>query len=153
MTSSRQVCIRNDLLPGLPVPELGKVFEFYNLQLYGVHGMADTSWCWYAEEPKHKGEKDAAGDDNNHSLWTCRWNGTFQLYHRHITYLWEKIFRLPFYYAEYNQNFEKLYLTGANGMSALRNISFLWKTVGLALLWSNIQNLMRWRKALSSNII
>lgn len=64
---------------------------------------------------------------------------TFQLYHRHTTYLWEKIFRLPFYYAEYVQNFEKPYLTRANGMSALRN-TFLWKTVGLAFLWSNILN-------------
>lgn len=50
-------------------------------------------------------------------------DGTFKLYHRHITYLRERIFRLPFYYAEYKQNFEKPYLTRANGMSALRNVS------------------------------
>lgn len=31
-----------------------------------------------------------------------------------ITYLWEKIFRLPFYYAEYDKNFEKSYFTRAS---------------------------------------
>lgn len=31
-----------------------------------------------------------------------------------ITYLWEKIFRLPFYYAEYDQNFDKSYFTRAS---------------------------------------
>lgn len=42
MTSARKVCIRDNLLPGLPVSELEKAFEFWNLQLYDVHEVADT---------------------------------------------------------------------------------------------------------------